>query len=76
MLKLKGPNINKLLLYVDTFIFYAICFKTTEKGTCKKEKLKDEPLEVARMRKCAECGSDEEMRWLALHPSLYCRMKG
>ena len=25
---------------------------------------------VARTRKCAECGSDEEMRWLALHPSL------
>ena len=21
------------------------------------------------MRKCAECGSGEEMRWLALHPS-------
>ena len=24
---------------------------------------------MARARKCAECGSDEEMRWFALHPS-------
>ena len=24
---------------------------------------------MARTRKCAECGSEEEMRWLALHPS-------
>ena len=40
-----------------------------QKSTFKKEKLKDEPFEVARTRNCAECGSDEEMRWLALHPS-------
>ena len=45
------------------------CFNTTEKGTFKKEKMKDETFDVARTRKCAECGSDEEMWWLALHPS-------
>ena len=33
--------------------------------------MKDEYFDVARTRKCAECGSDEEMRWLALHPSLH-----
>ena len=39
MLKLKGQNINQLLLHIDIFIFYALtwpdfekCFKTTEKG--------------------------------------------
>ena len=30
-------------------------------------KLTDENFDVARTRKCAECGSDKEMRWLALH---------
>ena len=35
----------------------------------KNRKLKDEHVDVARTRKCAECGSDEYMRWLALHPS-------
>ena len=42
-------------------------FKQQKKTHVKK--LKDEPFEVARTRNCAECGSDEEMRWLALHPS-------
>ena len=41
----------------------------TKQSTLKKEKLKDEHFEVARARNCAECGSDEEMRGLALHPS-------
>ena len=45
-------------------------FKTTKKGTFKKEKWKNEHFEVARTRNCEECGSDEEMRWLALHPSV------
>ena len=54
MLKLKGQNINQLLLYVDLFIcficfigcrFFEKCFKRTEKGTFKIEKLKDEPCE-------------------------------
>ena len=45
-------------------------FKTTEKGTFKEEKLKAEHFEVVRTRNCAECDLDEEMRWLALHPSL------
>ena len=31
--------------------------------------MKDEHFDVAQTRKCSECGSDEEMRWLALHPS-------
>ena len=31
--------------------------------------MKDENFEAARTRNCAELGSDEEMRWLALHPS-------
>ena len=26
---------------------------------------------MARTRKFAECGSDEKMRWLALHPSIH-----
>ena len=42
----------------------------TDQATFKKEKLKDEHFEVARTRKCVECGSDEEIRLLALHPSL------
>ena len=45
MLKLKGQNINQLLLYVDFFIFYALTwpnFLTTAKGTFKKENMKDE----------------------------------
>ena len=32
-------------------------------------RLKEEHFDVARTRKCSECGSDEEMRGLALHPS-------
>ena len=36
----------------------------------KKDKLKDESFEAAWTRKCAECGSDEEMRWLARHASV------
>ena len=44
--------------------------KQQKKSHLKKEKLTDEPFEVTRTRNCAECGLDEEMRWLALHPSL------
>ena len=33
----------------------------TEKGTFKKENMKDEHFDVARTRKCAECGPDEKM---------------
>ena len=44
-------------------------FKTTEKGTFKIEKMKDEHFDVAQTRKCAECGSAEEMRWPELHLS-------
>ena len=43
--------------------------KLQTKGTFKKEKITDEHFDVARTRK-VECGSDEEMRWLVLHPSL------
>ena len=43
------PNVPGLLKNV----------KTTEKDSFKKEKMKDEHLDVARTRKCAECGSDE-----------------
>ena len=32
--------------------------------------MKDENFEGARTIKCAECGSDEKMRWPALHPSV------
>ena len=39
--------------------------------TFEKENFKDEHIELARSRNCGECGSDEEMRWLALHPSSY-----
>ena len=41
-----------------------------DQSTFKKEKLKDEHFEVVRTRKHVECGLDEKMRWLALHPSL------
>ena len=58
MLKLKDPNINQLFLCIDLFIFYAQtwlyfekCFKTTEKGSFKKENMKDEHFDVARTRK-------------------------
>ena len=34
-----------------------------------KKKTNDEHFDVAWTRKCAECGSDEEIRWLAPHPS-------
>ena len=51
------------------------CFKRTEKGTSKKENLKDDPFEVARTRNCAEYGSDEKMRWRALPPSIYIYSK-
>ena len=47
-------------------------FLNDRSGTFKIEKFKDEYFEVARTRKCAECGSDQEMRGLALHPSLAC----
>ena len=43
--------------------------KTTVKGAILKEKMKDEHFDVALMRKCAECGSDNEIMWLELHPS-------
>ena len=76
MLKLKGQNMyNQLLLYVDLFIFYALTWpdkkekKNTNQSISKNEKLKDEHFEMARTRNCVECGSDEEMRWLALLPS-------
>ena len=32
--------------------------------------MNNEHFELARTRNCAECGSDEEMMWLALHPSV------
>ena len=38
-------------------------------STFKKEKLKDEHFDMAQTRKRADCGSDKEMRWLALNPS-------
>ena len=68
MLKLKGQNIDQLLLYYRYFHMlcggwvFKKCFKTTEKGSFKKGKMKDEHFDVAQTRKCAECGSDEEMR--------------
>ena len=31
--------------------------------------MKDEQFDVVWTRKCAECCSNEEMKWLALHPS-------
>ena len=49
--------------------FFLNVFKTAEKGTFKTEKFKGEHFGVARTRNCAECGSDEKMRWLAIHPS-------
>ena len=49
------------------------CFKTSVKGTFKKETMKDNHFDVAWTRKWADCGSDEEMRWLALHPSVDLR---
>ena len=42
---------------------------TNQSAILKKEKLKDEHFEVGRTRNCAECGSDEEMRWLTFYPS-------
>ena len=36
----------------------------------RKEKIKDEHFDVARTRKCAKYGSDEEKRWLTFQPSL------
>ena len=39
-------------------------FENDRKGTFKKEKIKDEHFDVARTRKWAEYGSDEEIRWL------------
>ena len=46
-----------------------LTFEKTNQSTFKKEKLKDAHFEVAKTRHCVECGSDAEMRWLALHPS-------
>ena len=73
MLKLKGLIVNQLLLYIDLVIFYVLtwpdfwkCFKTTEKGLFKKEKIKNEHFDLARTRKCAECCSDEP------HPTPRC----
>ena len=52
---------------LETRIFY-LCptlpnfwkiFLTTDQSTFQKEKFKDEYFDVARTRKCAECGSDE-----------------
>ena len=56
---------------LETRIFY-LCSNVAGffKTVFKIEELKDQHFEVARTRKCAECGSDEKMRWLALHPSL------
>ena len=51
------PNVNGFLK------------KFLNDSTFKKYKLKDDHYFVARMRKFAECGSDDEMRWLTLHPS-------
>ena len=41
-----------------------------DQGTFKNEKLKDKQFDVARTRKCVECGSEEEISWLALHPRI------
>ena len=43
-----------------------------DQSTFKKEKLKDEHFDVARTRKCAECGSDEEMRRLGRGNEVAC----
>ena len=37
-----------------------------KKANLKKKEMKDELFDVARTRKCADCGSDEEMRWPSL----------
>ena len=50
--------------------FLTNVLKRQKKGTFKKEKMKDEHIDVARTRKCVECGSNAEMRLLAVHPSL------
>ena len=34
--------------------------------------MKDEHFDGDLTKKCAECGSYEEMRWLELHPSFCC----
>ena len=66
--KIKKSKHKPIIIICRSFHIFEKCFKTTEKGTFKNEKLKDEQFEVARTRNCAECGSGEEMRWLALHP--------
>ena len=58
-----------LIICPNVTEFFKNVLKRQKKGTLKKEKLKDEHFEVALTRNCAECGSEEEMRWLALHPS-------
>ena len=42
-----------------------------KKANLKKKEMKDELFDVARTRKCAECGSDDEIMLLTLHPSLW-----
>ena len=77
MLKLKGQNLNQLLLYVYIDLVCPInvakfrkMFLNNKSVHIYKEKIKTSILRLARTRNCAECGLDEEMRWLALHPSL------
>ena len=45
--------------------FLKNCFKTTEKAHLKNKRLRTRIFDLTRTRKCAECGSDEKMRWLA-----------
>ena len=45
------------------------CFKSIEKGTLEREKMKDHHFDVVLMINCAGCGSDDEIMWFALHPS-------
>ena len=52
--------------------FFFKCFKRTGKGKFKKENVRDKHFDVARTIKCAEFGSDEDIWWLALRPSINC----
>ena len=71
MLIMKFNLENRIFyLFPNVVGFLKNVFKPTDQSTFKKEKLKGEHFEVAWTRKCAECGSIEKIRWLALHPSL------
>ena len=68
-------NLENQIFYLCPNVagFLKNVFKRQIRAQFKVEKMKDEHFDVARTRKCAECGSDKEMRRLTL-PRVKIRM--